>query len=130
MTYYIYQGTCTLETTSDQLVKYIDKQTKKLRKEDAERIEELSIGKPLKIVAKTLAKAPLKMIAKAAESNKETPEEEQVNEKLTSDIQPKIVERRAGDPDFLVARVELAERELGFKAERTLADMVESSIGV
>ena len=53
-----------------------------------------------------------------------------VCEKLTSDIQPKIVERRAGDPDFLVARVELAERELGFKAERTLADMVESSIGV
>ena len=53
-----------------------------------------------------------------------------VIKKLSSDISPQIVARRPGDPDFLVAKVELAEKELGFKATRTLEDMVESSIGV
>lgn len=53
-----------------------------------------------------------------------------VKEKMGSSIEPKIVSRRPGDPDFLVAKVDLAEIELGFRAHRTLEQMVESSISV
>lgn len=45
-----------------------------------------------------------------------------------SSLLPIISDRRIGDPAILVARVQLAENELGFVTEKTLQDMVSSSI--
>ena len=44
-----------------------------------------------------------------------------------SNLIPKIVDRRIGDPAFLVANVELAEEILNFKCSRNLLDIVSSS---
>ena len=44
-----------------------------------------------------------------------------------SDFKPIIGERRAGDPPRLVANVERIEKELGFRAEFGLAEIVESA---
>ncbi len=41
---------------------------------------------------------------------------------------PLISQRRQGDPAMLVAKVELAKKELGFVAQKTLGEMVASSI--
>jgi len=45
-----------------------------------------------------------------------------------SSIVPDIHPRRPGDPAFLVARVDLAKGVLGFKAEKTLSEMISSAI--
>ena len=46
----------------------------------------------------------------------------------SSALEPVVVNRRKGDPAVLVAKVDLAARELGFRAEKSLKDMVSSSI--
>lgn len=52
----------------------------------------------------------------------------QILTQLGSRLAPEVIGRRAGDPATLVADVDLADRELGFKAELTLTEMIKSSI--
>lgn len=43
------------------------------------------------------------------------------------DVEPEVVERRAGDPPRIVGSADLIERELGWSGERGLRDMVASA---
>jgi UDP-glucose 4-epimerase len=43
-------------------------------------------------------------------------------------LEPTVVERRKGDPSILVAKIELAQKVLGFEAKKTLEEMIASSI--
>jgi UDP-glucose 4-epimerase len=45
-----------------------------------------------------------------------------------SDLKPEVMPRRAGDPAVLVADVELAAKEIGFKSKKTLEEMIATSI--
>jgi UDP-glucose 4-epimerase len=45
-----------------------------------------------------------------------------------STLIPEVHPRRPGDPSFLVARVDLADQVLGFRAELSLSEMVSSAI--
>ncbi len=45
-----------------------------------------------------------------------------------SSLQPVVSERRQGDPAILVAKVDLATKELGFTAQKTLEEMIATSI--
>ncbi len=45
-----------------------------------------------------------------------------------SEFEPIVTERREGDPAVLVAEVDLARKELGFMAKKTLEEMIASSI--
>ena len=45
-----------------------------------------------------------------------------------SEFEPIVTERREGDPAILVAEVDLARKELGFMAKKTLEEMIASSI--
>ena len=47
---------------------------------------------------------------------------------MGSSLQPVVTNRRQGDPAILVAKVDLAIKELGFKAQKTLEEMITSSI--
>jgi UDP-glucose 4-epimerase len=53
-----------------------------------------------------------------------------IKAEMKSDLDPEVVGRRPGDPDFLVAKVGLAEKVLGYKAKLTIKEMVKSSIHV
>ena len=46
----------------------------------------------------------------------------------SSSLVPEVLPRRPGDPSMLVARVDLAAKVLGFKAEKGLQEMVASAI--
>ena len=53
---------------------------------------------------------------------------EEILRQKSSSLAPEIKPRRKGDPAMLVARVQLAEDSLGFKAEKGLAEMISSAI--
>lgn len=53
---------------------------------------------------------------------------QEILEQKGSILRPKVEPRRQGDPPILVAKVELAEETLGFKAEKDLTEMISSSI--
>lgn len=53
---------------------------------------------------------------------------EEILRQKSSSLAPEIKPRRKGDPAMLVARVQLAEDALGFKAEKGLAEMISSAI--
>ena len=45
-----------------------------------------------------------------------------------SSLEPEVSARRLGDPATLVAKVDLAKKELDFTAQKTLEEMIASSI--
>jgi UDP-glucose 4-epimerase len=53
---------------------------------------------------------------------------EEILRQKGSSLTPEIQPRRQGDPSMLVARVQLAEDALGFKAEKGLDEMISSAI--
>jgi len=46
-----------------------------------------------------------------------------------SDLEPRMVARRKGDPAILIADPQLAATEIGFRAQKTLREMVETTYG-
>ena len=52
----------------------------------------------------------------------------EILKQVGSSREPVVVDRRQGDPAMLVANVDLAEEVLGFKTQKTLEEMIASSI--
>ena len=52
----------------------------------------------------------------------------EILKQTSSKLEPVVVSRRTGDPAVLVAKVDLAAKELGFRAEKLLSEMISSSI--
>jgi len=52
----------------------------------------------------------------------------EILKQTSSKLEPVVVSRRTGDPAILVAKIELARKELEFSAEKSLSQMISSSI--
>ena len=52
----------------------------------------------------------------------------EILKQTSSRLEPVVVSRRTGDPAVLVAKVDLATKELGFRAQKSLSEMISSSI--